>query len=98
VSAPAAASSFPFSPRALARYATVLCAFAVAAAVVSFVKGSWLGVIWVLLAGLASNMAWYYGRRARQVRTAQAQAQAQAGAQTGTGGAAGAAQGSTAAE
>jgi len=91
VSAPAAASSSPFSPRALALYATVLCAFAGAAAVVSFVKGSWLGVIWVLLAGLASNMAWYYGRRARQVRTAQAQAQAQAEAGA-------AAPGSTAAE
>jgi len=48
-------------------------------------------VIWVLLAGLASNMAWYYGRRARQVRTAQAQAQAQAEAGA-------AAPGSTAAE
>ncbi len=36
---------------------------AVAAAVVSFAQGSWLGVVWVLLAGLSSNMSWYYHRR-----------------------------------
>lgn len=55
----------PRSPRGFAVYATVLCALAAAAAVVSFMKGSWLGIVWVLLAGLTSNMAWYYGRRAR---------------------------------
>ncbi|MFB9513661.1 hypothetical protein [Streptomyces purpureus] len=49
----------------LALYALAVCVLAVAAAVVSFVQGSWLGVIWVLLAGLSSNMAWYYIRRAR---------------------------------
>ncbi|GAA2804590.1 hypothetical protein XF35_42305 [Streptomyces platensis subsp. clarensis] len=49
----------------LALYALVVCALAVAAAVVSFVQGSFLGVIWVLLAGLSSNMAWYYVRRAK---------------------------------
>ncbi|MEV4949843.1 hypothetical protein [Streptomyces sp. NPDC053755] len=49
----------------LALYALAVCALAVVAAVVSFVSGSWLGVIWVLLAGLSSNMAWYYLRRAR---------------------------------
>ncbi|KQX16011.1 hypothetical protein ASC82_28860 [Streptomyces sp. Root431] len=49
----------------LALYALVVCALAVAAAVVSFVQGSFLGVIWVLLAGLSSNMAWYYIRRAK---------------------------------
>jgi hypothetical protein len=52
--------------RGIARYATVLCALAVIAAVVSFVNGRWFGIVWVLLAGLASNMAWYYGRRARR--------------------------------
>ncbi|MGA5700095.1 hypothetical protein [Peterkaempfera bronchialis] len=45
--------------------ALVACLLAVAAAVVSFVQGNWFGVIWVLLAGLTSNMAWYYIRRAR---------------------------------
>ncbi|GGT63383.1 hypothetical protein GCM10010272_01850 [Streptomyces lateritius] len=49
----------------LALYALAVCALAVVAAVVSFVSGSWLGVIWVLLAGLSSNMAWYYIRRAK---------------------------------
>ncbi|MEU8520257.1 hypothetical protein [Streptomyces sp. NBC_01216] len=49
----------------LALYALAVCALAVAAAVVSFVQGSFLGVIWVLLAGLSSNMAWYYIRRAK---------------------------------
>ncbi|MEU5592376.1 hypothetical protein [Streptomyces sp. NPDC020298] len=50
----------------LALYALVVCLLAVAAAVVSFVQGSWLvGVVWVLLAGLSSNMTWYYLRRGR---------------------------------
>ncbi|MFF2651924.1 hypothetical protein [Streptomyces sp. NPDC058045] len=50
----------------LARYALAVCVLAVAAAVVSFVQGVWLvGVLWVLLAGLSSNMTWYCVRRAR---------------------------------
>jgi membrane protein implicated in regulation of membrane protease activity len=52
----------------LALYALTVCALAVAAAVVSFVQGYWIGVIWVLLAGLSSNMAWYYLRRAKTER------------------------------
>lgn len=59
----------------LALYALVVCALAVAAAVVSFVQGSFLGVIWVLLAGLSSNMAWYYIRRAKVEKQAAAAAQ-----------------------
>ncbi|MEU0298537.1 hypothetical protein ABZ252_03525 [Streptomyces sp. NPDC006175] len=48
----------------LALYATIVCALTVVAAVVSFVQGSVLpGVVWVLLAGLSSNMAWFYLRR-----------------------------------
>jgi hypothetical protein len=46
-------------------YALIVCVLAVAAAVVSFVQGSWLGVVWVLLAGLSSNMCWYYVRQAK---------------------------------
>ncbi|MFI8516682.1 hypothetical protein ACIGEZ_02430 [Streptomyces sp. NPDC085481] len=53
----------------LALYALVVCALAVAAAVVSFAQGSFIGIVWVLLAGLSSNMAWYYIRRARTART-----------------------------
>lgn len=47
----------------LATYALILCLLAVAAAVVSFVHGSWLGAVWILLAGVTSNMWWYYRRR-----------------------------------
>ncbi|MFJ5778741.1 hypothetical protein [Streptomyces sp. NPDC093094] len=47
----------------LALYALIVCLLAVAAAVVSFAQGSWLGVVWVLVAGLSSNMTWYYLRR-----------------------------------
>ncbi|MEU3856100.1 hypothetical protein AB0F03_01740 [Streptomyces sp. NPDC028722] len=49
----------------IALYPLVLCVLAVAAAVVSFVQGSWLGVVWVLLAGVTSNMTWYYVKRGR---------------------------------
>jgi Flp pilus assembly protein TadB len=49
----------------LAVFAVVVCVLAVAAAVVAFAEGSFLGIVWVLLAGLTSNMAWYYVRKAR---------------------------------
>ena len=52
----------------LALYAFVVCALATAAAVVSFVQGSWLGVVWILVAGLSSNMCWYYVRRNKAER------------------------------
>ncbi|EFE69871.1 MULTISPECIES: hypothetical protein [Streptomyces] len=58
----------PAQARRLALYALVVCLLAVAAAVVSFVEGSWLGVVWVLLAGLSSNMTWYYLKRGRGAR------------------------------
>ncbi|MFB7503431.1 hypothetical protein [Streptomyces broussonetiae] len=50
----------------IALYPLVVCVLAVAAAVVSFAQGSWVGIVWVLLAGLASNMTWYYVKRGRQ--------------------------------
>ncbi|MGW0703487.1 hypothetical protein ACWD0A_30120 [Streptomyces sp. NPDC002867] len=56
----------------LALYSLVVCALSVAAAVLSFTQGMWLGIVWVLLAGLSSNMAWYYIRRARAQRGADA--------------------------
>ncbi|MER7046610.1 hypothetical protein [Streptomyces jumonjinensis] len=49
----------------LALYALIVCVLAVTAAVVSFTQGMWIGVVWVLLAGLSSNMAWYYFRKAK---------------------------------
>ncbi len=52
----------------LALYAVVACVLAVVAAVVSFVQGSWLGIVWILLVGVTSNMAWYYLRRAQADR------------------------------
>ncbi|MFJ5139077.1 hypothetical protein [Streptomyces sp. NPDC088707] len=58
----------------LALFALVVCALAVAAAVVSFVEGSFLGVVWILIAGLSSNMAWYYIRRAKVEKAARAEA------------------------
>ncbi|MFC5850876.1 hypothetical protein ACFPZI_03190 [Streptomyces chlorus] len=60
----------------LALYALTVCLLAVAAAVVSFVQGSWLGVVWILLAGLSSNMTWYYVRRGKLEREAAKAAQA----------------------
>ncbi|MFD8807691.1 hypothetical protein [Streptomyces sp. NPDC059597] len=42
-----------------------VCVLSLAAAVVSFVQGSWLGIVWVLLAGLTSNMSWFYFKRSR---------------------------------
>ncbi|MEV3853387.1 hypothetical protein AB0J38_03585 [Streptomyces sp. NPDC050095] len=57
----------------IALFALVVCLLAVAAAVVSFVQGSFLGIVWVLIAGITSNMTWFYVRRAK-LEKAQAQA------------------------
>ncbi|WP_030680126.1 hypothetical protein [Streptomyces rimosus] len=54
----------------LAVFALVVCALAVAAAVVSFIQGSWLGIVWILMAGISSNMAWFYVRKAKMERAA----------------------------
>ncbi|MFJ8041142.1 hypothetical protein ACIRBX_11620 [Kitasatospora sp. NPDC096147] len=48
-----------------ALYASIVFVLSVAAAVVSFVEGTWLGVVWVLMAGVSSNIALYYLRRAK---------------------------------
>ena len=47
----------------LALFSVVVCVLAAAAAVVSFVQGSWLGILWIMMAGISSNMAWFYHRR-----------------------------------
>ncbi|MFE4366756.1 hypothetical protein ACFRMN_00610 [Streptomyces sp. NPDC056835] len=54
----------------LALYALAVCVLTVAAAVYSFIQGNWLGIVWVLLAGLSSNMAWFYVRKAKAERAA----------------------------
>ncbi|MBM7058603.1 hypothetical protein [Streptomyces durocortorensis] len=56
----------------IALYALVVCVLAVAAAVVSFAQGSLLGIVWVLIAGLSSNMTWFYVRRLRLTAAADA--------------------------
>ncbi|MEY9842366.1 MULTISPECIES: hypothetical protein [Streptacidiphilus] len=45
--------------------AFVLAALALVAAVVSVLAGFWIGLVWVLLAGIASNVGWVQLRRAR---------------------------------
>ncbi|WP_413809950.1 hypothetical protein [Streptomyces sp. OE57] len=52
----------------LALCTLAVCVLAIAAAVVSFARGSWLGIVWILIAGISSNMAWYYLRKARADR------------------------------
>lgn len=44
----------------LAIYSLALCLLALAAAVVSFLEGSLLGVLWLIVVGVSSNMCWYY--------------------------------------
>ncbi|MGF1427331.1 hypothetical protein [Kitasatospora sp. LaBMicrA B282] len=56
-----------------ALYASLVFVLAVSAAVVSFVEGNWLGVIWVLLAGVSSNIAWFYLRKEKQEKAAEQQ-------------------------
>ncbi|MEU3776454.1 hypothetical protein AB0F11_25300 [Streptomyces sp. NPDC032472] len=56
----------------LAVFAIVVCVLSVAAAVVAFLDGSFLGIVWVLLAGLTSNMAWYYVRKEKARKAADA--------------------------
>ncbi|WKX69995.1 hypothetical protein [Streptomyces sp. XD-27] len=58
----------------LALYSLIVCALAVAAAVVSFAQGLWLGIVWIFVAGISSNMAWFYLRKAKLER-AQAHAE-----------------------
>ncbi|MER5973992.1 hypothetical protein ABT112_30480 [Streptomyces sp. NPDC002055] len=55
----------------LAIYALIVCVLALAAAVVSFTQGSLLGIVWIMMAGVSSNMAWFYVRKARADRAAQ---------------------------
>jgi hypothetical protein len=45
--------------------AFVLAALALVAAVVSVLAGFWIGLVWVLLAGISSNVGWVHMRRAR---------------------------------
>ncbi|MFD9211411.1 hypothetical protein ACFVZM_34655 [Streptomyces sioyaensis] len=66
----------PGPARRLALMAIAVCVLSVAAAVVAFVEGSFVGIVWILLAGISSNMAWFYVRKSKQ----EAQQAQQAGA------------------
>ncbi|MEV5613051.1 hypothetical protein [Streptomyces sp. NPDC052225] len=57
----------------IALFAFLVCLLAVAAAVVSFVQGSFLGIVWVLIAGITSNMTWFYVRKAKLDKAARAE-------------------------
>ncbi|MGP3947204.1 hypothetical protein [Streptomyces sp. 7N604] len=54
----------------LAVFALAACVLAIAAAVVSFARGSWLGILWIMMAGVSSNMTWFSLRRAKAERAA----------------------------
>ncbi|WP_406281732.1 hypothetical protein [Embleya sp. NBC_00896] len=60
----------------IAVLAVIVCVLALAAAVVAFVGGSWLGVPFVLLAALDGNFALYYMRRHRTRRARELATQA----------------------
>jgi hypothetical protein len=48
-----------------ALFAFVLAALALVAAVVSVLAGFWIGLAWILMAGISSNIGWVQWRRAR---------------------------------
>ncbi|CAM5635610.1 hypothetical protein BOQ63_030765 [Streptomyces viridifaciens] len=52
-------------------FALLVVALALAAAVVSVVQGFWLGLIWLPLAGVASNVLWMNRRRAKLAEAAE---------------------------
>ncbi|MDK1474054.1 hypothetical protein QNO07_11610 [Streptomyces sp. 549] len=54
----------------IALYALIVCVLSLVAAVLSFSRGSWLGVVWILMMGVASNIAYFYWARARMQRRA----------------------------
>ncbi|MDY0814999.1 hypothetical protein [Kitasatospora purpeofusca] len=50
--------------------ASLVVVLALAAAVVSLVQGWWLGLVWLPMAGIASNVLWMNVRRERLARAA----------------------------
>ncbi|MFI9362854.1 hypothetical protein ACIG5E_17635 [Kitasatospora sp. NPDC053057] len=52
-------------------FALLVVVLALAAAVVSVVEGFWLGLIWLPLAGVASNVLWMNRRRAKLAEAAE---------------------------
>ncbi|MFD8707744.1 hypothetical protein ACFV1W_35055 [Kitasatospora sp. NPDC059648] len=52
-------------------FALLVVVLALAAAVVSVVQGFWLGLVWLPLAGVASNVLWMNRRRAKLAEAAE---------------------------
>ncbi|MGW2372102.1 MULTISPECIES: hypothetical protein [Kitasatospora] len=52
-------------------FALLVVVLALAAAVVSVIEGFWLGLIWLPLAGVASNVLWMNRRRAKLAEAAE---------------------------
>ncbi|MEV0187305.1 hypothetical protein AB0I39_02055 [Kitasatospora purpeofusca] len=50
--------------------ASLVVVLALAAAVVSLVQGWWLGLVWLPMAGIASNVLWMNVRREKLARAA----------------------------
>ncbi|MET8699017.1 hypothetical protein ACFVUH_18170 [Kitasatospora sp. NPDC058032] len=50
--------------------ASIVAVLALAAAVVSAVQGWWIGLIWLPMAGIASNVLWMNLRREKLTRAA----------------------------
>ncbi|MFD7415629.1 hypothetical protein [Kitasatospora purpeofusca] len=50
--------------------ASLVVVLALAAAVVSLVQGWWLGLVWLPMAGIASNVLWMNLRRDKLARAA----------------------------
>ncbi|MEV0536933.1 hypothetical protein [Kitasatospora sp. NPDC050463] len=51
-------------------FASIVVVLALAAAVVSMVQGNWVGLVWIPLAGVASNVLWLNLRRAKLAKAA----------------------------
>ncbi|MEV7603140.1 hypothetical protein AB0O91_37800 [Kitasatospora sp. NPDC089797] len=56
-------------------FALLVVVLALVAAVVSMVEGFWIGLIWLPLAGVASNVLWMNRRRAKLAEAAAASAE-----------------------
>ncbi|MFI9326193.1 hypothetical protein ACIGZJ_01465 [Kitasatospora sp. NPDC052868] len=51
-------------------FALIVVVLALTAAVVALVQGDWVGLIWIPLAGVASNVLWLNLRRAKLAKAA----------------------------
>ncbi|AUY52007.1 MULTISPECIES: hypothetical protein [Streptomycetaceae] len=59
-------------------FASIVVVLALAAAVVSVVQGWWVGLIWIPMAGIASNVLWMDLRREKLAKARAERAQSAA--------------------